>query len=81
MFSIYRGASLELTCTSLGIQVYGYDSFPSLVDFWHEILKNPLELAERAEKHLLSRKIDFMLYRNLTCTSETKQNALPFSMY
>ena len=38
------GASLEISCAADGIKVYGSDAFVPLVDFWIEVLKNPLLL-------------------------------------
>lgn len=73
------GASLELACASLGIEVYGYDIFPPLVDFWHTILENPLELAESAEKHLpLSKATFYTLQKSYTHIEDKTERAVIF---
>jgi len=43
----FGGGSLEIYCAQNGIQVFGYDSFESLVDFWQELLDNPQRLADK----------------------------------
>lgn len=62
------GASIELACTTR-MQVYGYDVFSPLVDFWQELLEHRELLAERVERYFpLSRTKFYSLqkrYMNL----------------
>jgi DNA adenine methylase len=44
------GGSLELELASKGIEVFGYDTFEPLTDFWQVLLNNPKELAELVAK-------------------------------
>ncbi len=39
------GASFELLCASRGIQVFGYDAFLPLINFWDYAQMKPIELA------------------------------------
>ncbi|MBT9141979.1 MAG: Modification methylase DpnIIA [Dehalococcoidia bacterium] len=52
------GASIELACTSR-MQVYGYDVFSPLVDFWQTLLEGPDLLADRVEQYYPLSKSDF----------------------
>ncbi len=73
------GASLELACAYLGIEVYGYDIFPPLVDFWHEILENPLKLAQKVEKYLpLSKNTFYDLQKSYTNIKNKTERAVIF---
>lgn len=44
------GASIELACTPK-MQVYGYDLFSPLVDFWQVLMDDPNLLADRVERY------------------------------
>ncbi|MBT9148280.1 MAG: Modification methylase DpnIIA [Syntrophomonadaceae bacterium] len=44
------GASIELACTPK-MQVYGYDVFSPLVDFWQALMDDPNLLADRVEHY------------------------------
>ena len=50
------GGSFELYLTGRGIRVYGYDAFPSLVNFWQVLLSSPVELADTIRALLLDYK-------------------------
>ena len=41
------GGAFELRLTGRNVQVYGYDAFPPLANFWEELLKNPDALCNR----------------------------------
>ena len=48
----FGGGSIEIDLAKRGFRVYGYDAFPSLVNFWQVLLKNPNKLANATEKEL-----------------------------
>ena len=43
----FGGGSIELACTSKGINVKGYDVFEPVVNFWQCLLSDPLRLADK----------------------------------
>ncbi len=43
------GGSFELTLASLGIKVYGYDSFSPLINFWQQLLSQPQKLSHQVK--------------------------------
>ncbi len=43
------GGSLESRWAGLGIDVYGYDIFDALVNFWNVLLSSPNELADKLQ--------------------------------
>lgn len=45
------GGSIELSMAAKGTQVYGYDIFSPLVEFWQCLLTRPNELAQKVEKY------------------------------
>lgn len=45
------GGSLELELVSRGVEVFGYDIFEPLTDFWQILLKNPDKLANNVRKY------------------------------
>lgn len=45
------GGSVELELVSRGVEVFGYDIFEPVVDFWQVLLKNPDKLANRVRKY------------------------------
>lgn len=45
------GGSLELALASKGVEVYGYDVFEPLTDFWQILLKEPKHLAEMVRQY------------------------------
>ncbi len=55
----FGGGSIELACASLGMKVYGYDVFSSLVEFWQELLENPNTLVANVQKYLPLTKEQF----------------------
>lgn len=53
------GGSVEIAASSLGIKVIGYDIFNPLVNFYHELLNNPLKLADEVRKYFPLSKAAF----------------------
>ncbi len=53
------GASIELACTAIGINVKGYDIFSPLVDFWQCLLDDPHKLASRVAKYFPLERTQF----------------------
>jgi DNA adenine methylase len=45
------GGSIELELVSRGVEVFGYDIFEPLTDFWQELLKNPDKLSKRVKEY------------------------------
>ena len=45
------GASVELACAEAGIRIHGSDAYEPLINFWRNILLNPIELADQIQKH------------------------------
>ncbi len=45
------GGSIELELVSRGVEVFAYDIFNPVVDFWQGLLKNPKRLAQRVRKY------------------------------
>lgn len=64
------GGSIELELVSRGVEVFGYDVFEPLTDFWQVLLKNPDKLADRVRQYYpLSRSKFYSLQKefgNLT---------------
>ena len=56
---VFGGGSIEIDLAKRGFRVYGYDAFPSLVNFWQVLLKNPNKLANSTEKELKVDRKDF----------------------
>ena len=48
----FGGGSIEIYLAKKGYQVYGYDAFQPLVDFWQVLLKDPSKLAGQVQKKL-----------------------------
>lgn len=47
----FGGGSIEFSCISDGIKVYGADIFKPLVSFWQEAIENAEELASEVEEY------------------------------
>ena len=46
------GGSIEIACASArGMQVFGYDTFVPVVNFWQVLLKSPVDLADMVVEH------------------------------
>ena len=65
----FGGGSVELALMNKGVAVFGSDIFSPLVDFWQEVLKDPVELSNKVQKYYpLSRSKFYNLqkgYRSL----------------
>jgi len=55
----FGGGSIEIYLAKKGYQVYGYDAFQPLVDFWQVLLKDPSKLASQVQKKLELDENDF----------------------
>ena len=55
----FGGGSIEIYLAKKGYQVYGYDAFQPLVDFWQVLLKDPSKLAGQVQKKLELNENDF----------------------
>ena len=53
------GASVELACATMGMDIRGYDIFTPLVNFWQCLLADPQELAERVKIYHPMGKVRF----------------------
>ena len=47
----FGGGSIELSVASKGTDVYAYDIFTPLVEFWQCLFSQPNELADEVEKY------------------------------
>ncbi len=45
------GASVELACAAQGVEVFAYDAFQPLVNFWQVLLEDAPALARQVKKH------------------------------
>jgi len=52
------GASIELACTPK-MEVFGYDVFSPLIDFWQVLMDNPKLLADRVEHYYPLSRTEF----------------------
>ena len=57
------GASIELYCASLGIQVYASDKYSELVNFWKHAKEDPVKLHDAIISQLPMTKERFLGYR------------------
>jgi DNA adenine methylase len=72
------GGSIELAC-STRMQVYGYDVFSPLVDFWQVLLDNQELLAKRVERYYpLSRTKFYSLQKRYTTLKDKVERAAAF---
>lgn len=59
------GGSVELACSSLGITVYGYDSFEPLINFWHTLINDKQSMLDVIYRYYpLSKNIFYELQKN-----------------
>ena len=72
------GASIELACTPK-MQVYGYDVFSPLVDFWQVLMGHPNLLAQRVERYYpLSRSKFYNLQKRYVNLESQVERAAAF---
>lgn len=70
------GASVELHMASKGVEVFGYDAFEPLVEFWQCAIEDPTRLAQEVRKlHPMSRDDFYRLQREQTEPSEKYERA------
>ena len=66
------GGSVELALAAGGTTVYGYDTFPPLVEFWQCVLKQPNALANEVEKYFPLSKSAFYELQQYQTTFHTR---------
>ncbi len=72
------GGSIELACTTR-MQVYGYDVFSPLVDFWQVLLDDQELLVNRVERYYpLSRTKFYSLQKRYTKLKDQVERAAAF---
>ena len=73
------GGSVELACVARGVDVYGYDAFRPLVDFWQMSLKSAQAVSERAsEFYPLSRTQFYALQKRFFNLTDPIERAAAF---
>lgn len=74
------GGSVELACVARGVDVYGYDAFRPLVDFWQMSLENAKAVAARAssEYHPLSHTEFYALQKRFFNLTDPFERAAAF---
>lgn len=73
------GGSIELELVSRGVEVFAYDVFEPLTDFWQVLLSNPKELAEMVAKyHPLTNSKFYSLQRDYLNIKNKKERAAVF---
>jgi DNA adenine methylase len=73
------GASIELELVSRGVEVFGYDVFEPLTDFWQVLLKNPCRLATRVKKfYPLTRSKFYHLQKTFAHITSKEERAAVF---
>lgn len=73
------GGSLELELANKGIEVYAYDIFKPLTDFWQILLDNPKKLAESVSKYYpLTNSKFYSLQRDYLGLKNKEERAVVF---
>ena len=73
------GASVELSCASDGIQVYGADAFQPLINFWKQAKDDPVEIARRVKAHHpVSREKFYSLQKGYHAVTDSLERAAIF---
>lgn len=73
------GGSLELELASKGVEVFAYDVFEPLTDFWQVLLSNPVELAEMVSKYYpLTNEKFYSLQKDFLKLKTQKEKAAVF---
>ena len=73
------GGSIELELVSKGVEVFAYDSFEPLTDFWQVLLSNPKELAEMVRRyHPLTNSKFYSLQKEYLKIKSKKERAAVF---
>lgn len=66
------GGSIELTMAAKGVNVYGYDVFSPLVEFWQCVVTQPNKLADEVAKYFPLPKETFYELQKTQTQFETK---------
>lgn len=66
----FGGGSIELALSHRGVQVYGYDAYEPLVNFWKFAINQPQELSDLAKKYLPVSSHDFKELKKVALHSE-----------
>jgi DNA adenine methylase len=73
------GGSIELKLASQGVEIYGYDCFTPLIEFWQELLYQPKQLARRVIRCLpLSRTRFYHLQESFFSIKRKNKRATVF---
>ena len=73
------GASIEISCASDGIKVYGSDAFKPVINFWNYALKDAFILSNRVKEYYpLSRSKFYNLQRGYNNLSNDLEKAAVF---
>ncbi len=76
----FGGGSVELACAAKGVQVYGYDGFEPLVNFWQATIEDAYELAQLVlrQYHPLTRTKFYALQKRFYTLSDRAEQAAAF---
>ena len=73
------GGSIELACAARGVDVYAYDIFAPLVDFWQALLRDNAALADKVERlYPLTRSKFYSLQRDCMGIKDKLERAAAF---
>jgi DNA adenine methylase len=73
------GGSIELALASKGVEVYAYDVFEPLTDFWQVLLKEPKKLAELVRQyHPLTNSKFYSLQKEFLHLKSKREKAAVF---
>ena len=73
------GASVELSCTTDGIKVYGADAFKPIINFWRQAKAAPVRLAEQVQRYYpLSRSKFYCLQKSYSKIDNSLEQATVF---
>lgn len=68
------GGSIELELVSRGVEVFGYDIFEPLTDFWQVLLKNPDKLAKRVQEYYPLSRSKFYDFQKTFSSIKSKED-------
>ena len=75
----FGGGSVELSCATDGIATYGSDAFQPVVDFWQEVIKQPVLLSEQVRRYYpLTRRMFYSLQKNYSSLKSVRERAAVF---
>lgn len=67
------GGSIELVLAQKGVEVYAYDYFKPLIEFWQELLEHPRQLAKSIRRYYPLSKKKFCSLQKEYSSIKTKQ--------